>query len=432
MNRVLSLVFVTLLSVSALAQQGTFRQEFVALRQDFRNATQQKDYGRIQQVLLKMNELIPGRPDTFYMLACAHALTGNKTVALNWLEKFAATGAVRELAKDPDLASLTSEPRFKAAQQRIEANRVPVTHSTATFTLKDPGLLVEDIAYDSRTRSFFATSILKKKIIRIDGAGRQSDFADFSRDPNWPIMAVHADSARNTLWATASAMPDFIAAPPAHFGKTLLLKLDLRSGKILQRVAPPDNEQRSFGDMDVAPNGSVVVTDSRGGAVYLLRPGATTLERLDHGEFMSPQTPAITPDSRYAYVADYARGIARIDLRSRTVTWLKHAETVAITGIDGLVLDSTNKKLPRLIAVQNGFTPVRISLMTLNGPGDSIEKLDILETGYPELGDPTHAVLAGDDLYFIANSGWSFLDDHGNLQPGQTMTPATIRKLHLP
>ena len=39
----------------------------------------------------------------------------------------------------------------------------------------------------------------------------------------------------------------------------------------------------------------------------------------------------------------------------------------------------------------------------------------IIERATPTLGDPTHGVVVGDDFYYIANSGWDALDDHGNL-----------------
>lgn len=37
------------------------------------------------------------------------------------------------------------------------------------------------------------------------------------------------------------------------------------------------------------------------------------------------------------------------------------------------------------------------------------------------LGDPTHGGIAGDFFYYIANSGWDALDDHGNLKTGATL-----------
>jgi len=423
-------VALTLLAVTSFAQQPAFLAQLAAIRRELREATHAKDHAATQRLLLQMDRIVPGRSDTAYNLACAYALVGDKDQALRSLERFAAMGAVADAAADPDLASLTAEPRFGAVLSQIEENRRPVSRSRAFATLPDLALLAEDITHNPRTGDLFVTSILKKKVLRVH-QGRVTDFADLSRDPGWPLMAVHADAARGVLWVTASAMPDFAASPQADYGKALLLKLDLRTGKILQRIAPPDSEQRSLGDMDIAPNGDVLVTDSRGAAVYLLPHGASTLRRLDRGEFVSPQTPAVSPDGRFAYIADYARGIARMDLRSNELIWLKHPDTVSLAGTDGLAL-AHDKRHTRLIAVQNGFNPARVVSLTLGIHGDQVEALDVLEANYPDLGDPTHAVRVGNELYFIANSGWTFLDAKGNVKPATTMTPAIIRKLQLP
>jgi sugar lactone lactonase YvrE len=406
--------------------QPSYREEISALRREFGEATKAKDYATMQRLLLRMNDLAHGRTDMAYNLACSYALVGNKEQALHWLERFAAMGAVADAARDPDLASIASEPRFKSALARMDQNRKPVSHSSVFATLPDPDLLTEDIAFDPQTRSLLVTSVLKKKIVRVDRTGKMTDFADLSGDPSWPLFAIHFDARHNEVWATASAIPNFTGLNQADYGKTALLRLDRRTGKIVQRIAPPDSDRHSLGDMDIAANGDVIVTDSMGAAVYRLPRGATSLQRLDHGEFNSPQTPAITPNGRFAYVADYGRGIARMELTTGALEWLKHADDMALAATDGLVLHKN-----ALYAIQNGANPVRIVKLTLKAAGDSVEKLEVLESNYPELGDPTHAVAVGNELYFIANSGWSALDDNAKLKPGEKMTSHTIRKLPL-
>jgi hypothetical protein len=53
---------------------------------------------------------------------------------------------------------------------------------------------------------------------------------------------------------------------------------------------------------------------------------------------------------------------------------------------------------------------------------------EIIERSTPTLGDPTHGVLVGNEFYYIANSGWSELDDHGDLKPGSKFTSARIMR----
>lgn len=423
----------TLLSLALSAQQSSFREHLSALRREVREASKAKDYASMERLLLQMDSELHGRADTTYNLACTYALAGKKAQALSAFERFASMGAVApDATKDPDLSSLADEPRFKSSLQRIEQNRRSVTNSRVWHTFIDPGLLTEDITYDRRSRSFFVSSMLKKKIIRIDPRGRATDFADFSRNPGMPPIALRADSARNLLWVAAAVTPDFSWAPKERWGKTALFKLDLRTGRIMQRIAPPDNELRTLADLDLAPNGDLIVSDSHGGALYRLPLGKSSFDRIDRGEFISPQGPAITHDSRFAFVADYARGIARIDLTSGELLWLKHADDIALAGTDGLALTTGRTGSYRLLAVQNGANPTRVVSLSLNSDGDTVEELQVLEANYDGLGDPTHGVLVGHDFYFLANSGWTFLDNYGNVKSGTNMTPATIRKLRLP
>ena len=411
--------------------KATVRQ----LRLDVQSAIKSKDNAQLRTALEHLAAFTHDDPDSVYNLACTYALAGDKSSALTYLERWASMGLVLDPAKDTDLASLVDEPRFKAVLAQVERSRASVTHSTTAFTHTDPALLTEDIAYDPHTRSFFVTSVLKKKVLRITPDGHISDFADLSKDPGWPLLAVHADPAHNSLWVSAAAFPDFVASPKSDYGRTLLLKLDLRSGRILDRIAPPDSATRALGDMDIAPDGTIIVGDSFGAAVYRLSPGAHTLQRIDGDQLVSPQTPAISPDSRFAYVADYTRGIARIDLHTNAILFLGcHPErsegpaSCALTGIDGLNF-VPGARPSQLIAMQNGTTPPRIIRLTLNSADDAVTNLEVLEANHPALGDPTHGVFAARDFYFIANSGWSVLDDHGNLKPGASMTPATVRKL---
>jgi hypothetical protein len=43
--------------------------------------------------------------------------------------------------------------------------------------------------------------------------------------------------------------------------------------------------------------------------------------------------------------------------------------------------------------------------------------------------DPTHGVYVNDDFFYIANSGWDALDEHGAVKPGAHLTPALLMKI---
>ena len=120
------------------------------------------------------------------------------------------------------------------------------------------------------------------------------------------------------------------------------------------------------------------------------------------------------------------RGIGLLDLATKQVHWLSTEGRFALDGIDGLYFDHGT-----LIAVQNGTSPERVAAFKLNASLSAIASQTILERSTATLGDPTHAVVVGQDLYYIANSGWDVIDDHGNMKPDAKLSPPRIMRVQL-
>jgi len=130
------------------------------------------------------------------------------------------------------------------------------------------------------------------------------------------------------------------------------------------------------------------------------------------------------PDGKHIFVPDYMRGIGILDLATKQVRWLSMERRYALTGVDGFYFDRG-----RLIAVQNGTSPERVVAFRLNATLTRIESERIIERSTPTLGDPTHGVVVDDDFFYIANSGWDIVDDHGNLKAGAR--PSMPRVMHV-
>ena len=110
------------------------------------------------------------------------------------------------------------------------------------------------------------------------------------------------------------------------------------------------------------------------------------------------------------------------------MTWLGQGESKshALSGVDGLYFDQG-----WLILGQNGASPERVVRLLLDPTLSNVLSEQIIERATPTLGDPTHGVIVGDTFYYIANSGWNQLDDHGVLLPGASLTPARIMRFPL-
>jgi hypothetical protein len=365
-----------------------------------------------------------GAPNSLLEAARADVHLGDVVAAMSELQQFVRMGQANDiLLTAPDFATLREQPEFTDIAKRMKDNASPSTLAAAAFPLRDTDLLPEDIDYDPSSKRFFITSVLQGKIISANAQGLTRDFA---RSPNhWPMLATKIDVARNKVWATEVALQDFSSVPKKDWGRSTLLCFDLKSAKLLTRVEGPHGS--ALGDMTLSPAGDVIVSDAAGGGVYRLSAGAKTLQRLDNGDFVSPQTPVLLPDGNRLLVPDYARGIGILDIATRQVTWLSLDGRFAVIGIDGLYLDHQT-----LLAIQNGTAPERVTAFTMDDALTKIIAEKSIERATTTLGDPTHGVVLGSDFYYIANSGWNSLDDHGATTPNAKRTPPQITRAPIP
>jgi len=220
---------------------------------------------------------------------------------------------------------------------------------------------------------------------------------------------------------TTSAMPGFRTFPKSHEGKTALLAIDPTRGTVVRRFELDSGAPGVLGDMSVAADGTVFLTDSLGGGVYRVRGDVSRakLEKLADGLF-SPQTPVLARDGKRLFVAEYSIGVAIINLDNGQIGYLKHPDNIATTGLDGLYLDGNS-----LIGVQNGTDPERIMRFKLNSTQTAIVSSEVIAQG-PEIGEPTHATSSHGWIYVTANVGWNKIDDHGELKKGQSFTPPIL------
>jgi len=368
-----------------------------------------------------------GHPGSMAMLARIAARTGDRSEALRWLREFAATGLIGRFVRDTTFAVLSDDAEFQAIAARLDSNGASIARASAAFRLSDPLLLAEDVAWDAASRRFLVSSIHRGAIVSVDPAGREAPFLP-GGDGIWGVYAVGVDTARDRVWATTAAGPECERYAQADSGRSALVALDRRTGRVLRRFElPRDGARHVLGDMTIGPDGAVYVTDSVAGGVYRLRPGGAALDTLaPAGTFASPQQPVLASDRRRLLIPDYPRGIAALELEGGRIRWLAKPRSLAGGGIDGLCRDGD-----RLIAIQNGTAPRRVLELSLDAASERIVAWRVLEQASPPLGEPNHGVIVGRDLVFIGNSGWDRMSDSGEFAaPDGAAAPALLR-LHL-
>lgn len=406
---------------AALDEGPSAAHEFTHLTASMRAAYQHRDWLRYRAGARSLSGFLNGSPDALLELARAQARLGDAGAALRQLQIIARMGVSQAAVTTlPDFAFVRHSGQFRGVLATMAANQRLVRHATRALMIPDAGLLPEDVAYDPATRRFFITSVLERRIVILTpGASLQQ----FARAPDdWPMLAVKIDASRGVLWATETALKGFRAIPESDWGRSAVLVYDLRSARLLQRIEGPRASQ--LGDAALMPNGELLVSDSNGGTLYLARRGVRSVEVVDSQHFVSPMTPALAQDGKI-YVADYLRGIGTVAVNTRRVTWLPMGGTYALQGVDGLYLHGK-----QLIAIQNGLAPERVMLFALDASGTRIASQRPIESGTMRL-DPTHGVVAGDDFYYIANSGWNQLATDGSIRVGGRLTPASLMRAHL-
>jgi hypothetical protein len=392
------------------------------LQTKLRQSHQANDWQSNLASAVELKQLLNDNPDSLLEVARAELRLGDFGAAFRELEQFVRMGQSTDLpTRSADFTPLLGRGEFAAIQDGMKANRTPVSLASTAFLLPDPSLLAEDVDFDPGSHRFFITSVREKKIIAVRS---DRSIVDFARAPDgWPLMAIKVDSKHRLLWATEVAVQGLYFSPEQDWGRSALLCYDINTGRLLRRIEGPHGS--SLGDMALTTNGDVVASDGDGGGVYLLTEADKALKRLDGGDFISPQTPTMHPDGKHIFVPDYERGIALLEISTGRVQWLESAGRFALNGVDGLYFHRG-----QLIAVQNGTSPERVVVFTLDATLTRIESERIIERSTATLGDPTHGVVIGGDFYYIANSGWDVIDDHGDAKPGTKPSAPRVMRVN--
>ena len=407
----------------ARVDQPSAAVRFEQLQAAIRAARKRQDSPAYQVAANQLKRFLHAAPPSLLEVARADVQGGDRHAALAELDIYARMGQAADVVDTlPEFEPLRRATAYQPIAAALAMNRLPVDAASPAFALAGTPWLPEDIDYEPHARRFFFTSIVPGTIVSTAGDGSISEFA---RAPDgWPMVALKIDAARNRLWATEVAMSGFDTVKASEQGRSAILCYDLRTGALLRRVEGP--RPSGLGDLVLTGEGDVIVSDGDHGGLYRLRSSADRLERLDDGDFLSPQTVAIAADGVHVFAPDYVRGIGVLDIRTRKAKWLSMKGRFAMHGIDGLYRAGR-----RLVAVQNGTDRQRIVVFTLDASGSGVDSERIIERATTTLGVPTHGVVVGDAIYYIADSGWDRLGENGLFKTEAAKGGPAVRRASL-
>lgn len=267
------------------------------------------------------------------------------------------------------------------------------------LTIDPKHRLVEGVASDGKT--IFVSSILDRTILQCRQSCRLLAILPAGLHP----FAIAWDATRSRLWVAGDCPANVEGITACAQGA--LLALD-RRGRIRMRVTAAASPFHP-GDVSASAAG-VFVSDSQSGAVYRLSSGGKSLSALvPPGIGKSGQGTAADPSGKTLIVADYAQGIAAVDLASGARTLLPRQDGKPLRGVDGLARCGNS-----YIGVYNALAPG--ALLTIRMRPGAIEYGELVEG--LKLVDPTQVAFDGKRLLVVADSGWAMLDEPGPRKSG--------------
>lgn len=392
-------------------------------------AKERKDFAQYRADIERAVRLLPDPSRLLYRLAVARLLAGDAPGAVAAYRQQVDAGLARDPRQDADLAALLPDPAFQAALVRLDALPAPVVASSVAFELPVRDL-IEGIAHDAKTGSFFFSSVAQRKVLRRTKDGQVSDFVPTGSHGLLSALGIAVDAEHRRLWLLSAGLPQTAGLKKADRNKSALLAFDLDTGAWQRTVdAPPG--ARSWNDLELAADGSVLVSDPAAKAILRVQPDGGILTLLAGEEVLgSPGGLALSADGRLLYVADWTNGLGVLDLQAEGAarwSWMRPPAGATVLGLDGL-----RRQGNRLIAIQNGVFPPRILSLELAADGRSLVSAKTLEKNLPEWDEPTLGVVVDGALFYVSNSHWpSFPGDPSVPVDTAKLSPTAIRRLPL-
>ena len=416
-SRALPLLFLA----AAVSTPATAQPALGAAVQAIRSAMAAGDHQTSTRVADSLWRSIPGHPSLVMLRAQAFAAAGRLDDAERDIRRLLAWDAryARRALQDSNLAVL--RPRLEAVVTPL-ATRADsaISRGTVLATIEERDLVPEGTAWDPATRSVLIWSLNKNAIIAIAPDGKITDRVPRGGNGLGSVVGIHVDTTRGILYATSNARFD----RPADSTRSALFAFDAATGRFRARYEVPAGSGPNFlNDLTSGTDGTVYVTDSRSGAIWVLRAGATGLTRFDAaGRFTGPNGITISPDGRHLFIADM--DFLRVVPLSGGAPWqLEVPDSINVFGVDGLAFASNG------LIVHHPLSYWRVVHYAIDPAYRRITGRTIIEMSSPDSRTSTTGEVAGDNYVYIGNSQIDRMNA-GTIDPAK-MDPIRIYSIPL-
>jgi sugar lactone lactonase YvrE len=336
---------------------------------------------------------LPNEAAILYQVAALQAKAGRKEQAMETLKRMASMGA----GLDPGgrgFESLKDDRDFQRLKAQIRHDNPPVMRARLAYEVAEGNLISEGIAYSAKTRKLYLGGA--RKIVSVAEDGKYEIFVPLATGGLGDVVGVRVDDQRGELWAVSNSFvhhdPDIVPG---------LFRFRLADGSLIKSYPIPTAEKEAVNDVAVTKDGTAFATASDSGALYRVDPKAERAEKfLPDGALPDPNGIVATEDGKSLFVAGWY-SISKVEISKKRVTTLDKPKNVADGCVDGLYLYRESD----LIGVQNcAHESGRVMRFKLDGTRTRILSAQVLESYNPMFDLITTAAIAGDDLYFVANT----------------------------
>ena len=335
----------------------------------------------------------PDEAAILYQVAALQAKAGRKEQAMETLKRMASIGA----GLDPGgrgFESLKDDREFRRLKAQIQHDNPPVNRARLAYEVAEGNLISEGIAYSAKTRKLYLGGA--RKIVSVAEDGKYEVFVPQATGGLGDVVGIRVDDQRGELWAVSNSFvhhdPDIVPG---------LFRFRLADGSLIKSYTIPTAEKEAVNDVAVTKDGTAFATASDSGALYRVDPKTERAEKfLTDGALPDPNGIVATEDGKSLYVAGWY-SISKVEIGKKRVTALDKPKNVADGCLDGLYLYRESD----LIGVQNcAHETGRVMRYKLDPTRTRILSAQVLESYNPMFDLITTAAIAGDDLYFVANT----------------------------
>ena len=407
-------------------------QEFAEAFRRAHNAFEKEDYKTGAENLKTAYPINPEDDLIIDFLAESNVMVPDRRASLMWLQRLLSVSPCF-FHMPENAASVLTRTEYAELARTAKA-KGPVVHaSRIAFRLPETDLIPEGIAYDTRDKAFFLSSLHKRKIVRVRLRAPRpplvEDFAAQGQDGLYSTLGMKVDAERRILWVCSSAESFMQGYSDADNGKAALFKYDLNTRKLIAKYELGPNPAHLLNDVVLNAEGDAFVTDTHSGDIFTVRHDMDQLEVfMPAGTFHSPNGIAISDDGRKLFISEMPLGVYAVDVKTKRSERLPQTVGISPSGSDGLYFyDGSLIGIINIVSERNG----RVARFYLDGSARSITQARVLDCNHPLYQWPTTGVVVGDSFFYIANSQFGSFNGEQRTFPKASLHQVAVMKLKL-